>query len=97
MACLLIDAGRALKNTGLQFKGVLGLKKGKCKDTGRDLRTIICIRGPFVNNVLVKLVFLFLNPNKALEEIYEREGWTFAYLQQQRFNCVNYPVKQYKF
>ena len=53
VACLLIDAGRALKNTGLQFKGVLGLKKGKCKDTGRDLQTKNCIFGLVVNNVLV--------------------------------------------
>jgi len=66
VACLLIEAGRALKNTGLQFKGALGLKKGKSKD-------------------------------KALEEIYDQEGWKFAHLQQQRVNCINYPTKQYKF
>ena len=37
VACLLIEAGRVLKNNGLQFKGVLGLKKGKSKDKARDL------------------------------------------------------------
>ena len=37
VACLLIEAGRALKNNGLQFKGVLGFKKGKSKDKARDL------------------------------------------------------------
>ena len=36
VACLLINAGRALKNTGLQFKGVLGLKNGKSKYKARD-------------------------------------------------------------
>ena len=37
VACLLIEAGRVLKNNGLQFKGVLGLKKGKSKDKARGL------------------------------------------------------------
>jgi len=40
VACLLTYAGKALKNTGLQFKGALGLKKGKSKDKARDSRTV---------------------------------------------------------
>ena len=40
VACLLIEAGRALKNTGLQFKGALGLKKRKSKDKARDSRAV---------------------------------------------------------
>ena len=91
MACLLVEAGRALKNTGLQFKGVLGLKKGKSKDQVRDSHTSNFM-WLFVDNRISPWI-----PDEALEEIYEHEGWNFAYLQQQRLNCINYPVKQYKF
>jgi len=56
VACLLIDAGKALKNIGLQFKGALGLKKGKSKDKARDSRTINTSYDRFVNFILAGLV-----------------------------------------
>ena len=56
VACLLIDAGKVLKNIGLQFKGALGLKKGKSKDKARDSRTINTLCYLLVDFVLAELV-----------------------------------------
>ena len=61
VACLLIDAGKVLKNIGLQFKGALGLKKGKSKDKARDSRTINTLCYLLVDFVLAELV-QFVNP-----------------------------------